>query len=48
MNNVVRHEWQCMLRWFRILLVPMAALAAVAVTPPAMAAEGEQVYLGNL
>lgn len=45
MNTVVRHEWQCMLRWFRILLVPMAALAAVAVTSPAMAAEGEQVYL---
>lgn len=45
MDKLARHEWQSMLRWFRILLVPVAALAAVALMSPAMAADGEQVYL---
>lgn len=45
MDKIVRHEWQSMPQWLRILLVSVAALAAVAMTSPAIGADGEQVDL---
>ena len=44
MDRLVTQEWQSMLRWFRILLVPVVALAATALTSPAIGADGGQVY----
>ena len=45
MARLVTQEWQSMLRWCRILLVPVVALAASALTSPAIGADGGQVYL---
>lgn len=45
MDKVARNRGQHMSRWFRLFLVPIAALAAVAVMSPAIGADAEQVYL---